>query len=94
MPALEGDAKVTYELIHHDDSLWMYENTEDLGHGGKIIDRKKFSEVCSATGVNSLKGHFFHQPTSGKSLLVGSAMPTQWILWLLLYHPIASQTAV
>src|ERR1700678_202532 len=32
--------------------------------------------------------------TSGKSLLVGSAMPTQCISWLLLYHPVASQTAV
>ena len=31
---------------------------------------------------------------SGKSLLVGSSMPTQCISWLLLYHLVASQTAV
>lgn len=62
MPALEGHTKVAYKLFHHDDSIRTYEDPEDLCHGGKMIDRKEFNQVCSATGANSLKGRFFHQP--------------------------------
>ena len=62
MPKLEGDAKAVYELVHDSDSLQKYEDPEGLGHGGKIIDWEAFDEIESATGANSLKGRFFHQP--------------------------------
>ena len=62
MPKLEGDAKAVYELVHDSDSFRKYEDPEGLGHGGKIIDWEAFDEIESATGANSLKGRFFHQP--------------------------------
>jgi hypothetical protein len=62
MPTLEGDAKTTNKLAHNRDPLRCYEDPEDLGHSGKIISRRAFNEINSATGANSLKGRFSHKP--------------------------------